>query len=110
MYSKSRTEDKDNSDQDIHMCAIGVQTIMQSDHSTTRNQNRLKILRLILIPSVRDSSRIAMEMLKFDQKKEKSLGQKYSDVLTIALWSKWQLSKLFVNKPYLACDLVTLRK
>ena len=59
---------------------------------------------------MRDSSRIAVEIIKFDQKKEKSLSQKYSDVLTIALWSKWQLSKLFVNKPYLACDLVTLRK
>ena len=85
MYSKSRTEDKDNIDQDIHMCAIGVQTIMQSDHSTTRNQNKLKILRLILIPSVRDSSPIAGQILKFDQKKEKRLSQKYSNVLTIAL-------------------------
>jgi len=85
LFTPHRTEDKDNIDQDIHMCAIGVQTIMQSDHSTTRNQNKLKILRLILIPSVRDSSRIAVEIIKFDQKKEKSLSQKYSDVLTIAL-------------------------
>jgi len=52
MCSKSRNEDKDNIDQDIDVCAIGVQTIMQSDHGTPRNQNKLKILRLILIPSV----------------------------------------------------------
>ena len=81
-------EDKDNIDQDIDVCAIGVQTIMQSDHSTPRNQNKLKIVRLILIPSVRDSSRIAVEILKFDRKKENSLSRNYSDVLTIALWSK----------------------
>lgn len=31
-----------------------------------------------------------------------------SDVLTIALWSKWQTSKLFVNKRYLASDHETL--
>jgi len=74
MCSKSRNEDKDNIDQDIAMCAIGVQTIMQSDHGTPHNQNKLKILRLIFIPSVRDSS------LKFDRKKVKSLGRKYSDV------------------------------
>ena len=93
MCSKSRNEDKDNIDQDIAMCAIGVQTIMQSDHGTPRNQNKLKILQLIFIPSVRDSSQITMEILKFDRKKVKSLSRKYSDVLTIALWSKWQLSK-----------------
>ena len=55
MCSKSRNEDKDNIDQDIDVCAIGVQTIMQSDHGTPRNQNKLKILQLILIPSVRES-------------------------------------------------------
>ena len=43
MCSKPRNEDKDNIDQDIEMCAIGVQTIMQSDHGTPRNQNKLKI-------------------------------------------------------------------
>ena len=80
MCSKSRNEDKDNIDQDIAMCAIGVQTIMQSDHDTPRNQNKLKILQLIFIPSVRDSSRITMEILKFDRKKVKSLSQKYCDV------------------------------
>ena len=32
MCSKSRNEDKDNIDQDIDVCAMGVQTIMQSDH------------------------------------------------------------------------------
>ena len=53
MCSKSRNEDKDNIDQGIDVCAMGVQ---------------------------------------------KSIQRKYSDVLTIALWSKWQLSKLFVNK------------
>lgn len=95
MCSKSRNEDKDNIDQDIDVCAMGVQTIMESDHGTLRNQNKLKILRLILIPSMRDSSQIAVEILKFDRKKENSLS-----VLTIALWSKWQLSKLFVNKQY----------
>ena len=100
MCSKSRNEDKDNIDQDIDVCAIGVQTIMQSDHGTPHNQNKLKILRLILIQSVRDGSRIAVEILKFDRKKENNLSRKYSDVLTIALWSKWQLSKLFVNKRY----------
>lgn len=42
MCSKPRNEDKDNIDQDIEVCAIGVQTIMQSDHGT-RNQNKLKI-------------------------------------------------------------------
>jgi len=73
MCSKSRNEDKDNIDQDIDVCAMGVQTIMQSDHGTLRNQNKLKILRLILIPSVRDSSRIAVEILKFDRKKENRL-------------------------------------
>ena len=88
MCSKSRNDHKDNIDQDIAMC----QTIMQSDHGTPHNQNKLKLLRLILIPSVRDSSWIAMEILKFDRKKENSLSQKYSDVLTIALRSKWQLS------------------
>ena len=93
MCSKSRNEDKDNIDQDIDMCAIGVQTIMQLDHGTWRNQNKLKMLHLIFIPSVRDSSRIAMEILKFDRKKEESLGRKYSDVLTIALWSNRQLSR-----------------
>ena len=93
MCSKSRNEDKDNIDQDIDVCAMGVQTIMQSDHGMPRNQNKFKILRLILIPSVWDSSRIAVEILKFDQKKEKKLSRKYSDVLTIALWLKWQLSK-----------------
>ena len=102
MCSKSRNEDKDNIDQDIDVCAMGVQTIMESDHGTLRNQNKLKILRLILIPSVQDSSQIAVEILKFDRKKENSLSRKYSDVLTIALWSKWQLSKLFVNKRYVA--------
>ena len=89
MCSKSRNEDKDNIDQDIDVCAMGVQTIMQSDHGMPRNQNKLKILGMIFIPSVWDSSRIAVEILKFDQKKEKSLTRKY--VLTIALWSKWQL-------------------
>ena len=54
MCSKSRNEDKDNIDQDIDVCAMGVQTIMESDHGTLRNQNKLKILRLILIPSMRD--------------------------------------------------------
>ena len=39
MCSKPRNEDKDNIDQDIEVCAIGVQTIMQSDHGTPRNQN-----------------------------------------------------------------------
>ena len=52
MCSKSPNEDKDNIDQDIDVCAIGVQTIMQSDHGTPRNQNKLKILRVIFIPSV----------------------------------------------------------
>ena len=85
MCSKSHNEDKDNIDQDIDLCAMGVQTIMQSDHGTLRNQNKVKILHLILIPSVRDSSRIAMEILKFDRKKENSLSRKYSNVLTIAL-------------------------
>ena len=89
------------------MCAIRVQIIMQSDHGTPRNQDKLKILRLIFIPSVQDSSRISVEILKFDRKKEKSLSQKYSNDLTIVLWSKWQLSKLFVNKRYLACEHVT---
>ena len=42
MCSKPRNEDKDNIDRDIEVCAIGVQTIMQSDHGT-RNQNKLKI-------------------------------------------------------------------
>ena len=60
MCSKSRNEHKDNIDQDIAMCAIGIQTIMQSDHGTPRNQNKLKILQLIFIPSVRDSSRITV--------------------------------------------------
>ena len=110
MCSKSRNEDKHNIDQDIDVCAIGVQTIMQSDHSTPHNQNKLKILRLILIPSVRDSSRIAVEILNFDWKKENSLSRKYFNVLTIALWSKWQLSKLFVNKRYLERDHVALRE
>ena len=110
MWSKSRNEDKDNIDQDIDVCAIGVQTIMQSDHGTPRNENKLKILRLIFIPSVRDSSRIAVEILKFDRKKENNLSRKYSDVLTMALWSKWQLSKLFVSKRYLECDHVALRE
>ena len=89
---------------------MGVQTIMQSDHGMPRNQTKLKILRLIFIPSVRDSSWIAVESLKFDRKKENSLSWKYSDVLTIALWSKWQLSKLFVNKRYLEPDHVALRE
>jgi len=93
MCSKLRNEVKDNIDQDIDVCTIGVQTIMQSDHGTPRNQNKLKILWLIFISSVWDSCRIAVDILKFDQKKEKSLSRKYSDVLTIALWSKWQLSK-----------------
>ena len=88
MCSKSCNEHKDNIDQDIEM----FQTIMQSDHGTPHNKNKLKILRLILIPSVRDSSWMAVEILKFDWKKENSLSQKYSDVLTIALRSKWQLS------------------
>ena len=43
MCSKPRNEDKDNIDQDIEVCAIGVQTIMQSDHGTPCNQNKLKI-------------------------------------------------------------------
>ena len=42
MCSKPRNEDKDNIDRDIEVCAIGVQTIMQSDHGTS-NQNKLKI-------------------------------------------------------------------
>ena len=88
MCSKSHNEHKDNIDQDIEM----FQTIMQSDHGTLCNQNKLKILRLILIPSVQDSSWITLEILKFDRKKENSLSQKCSDVLTIALRSKWQLS------------------
>ena len=88
------------------MCDIGIQTIMQSDHGPLHNQNKLKILRLIFIPSVQDSSWIAVEILKFDRKQEKSLSQKCY-VLTISLWSKWQLSKLFVNKRYLARDHVT---
>ena len=93
MRSKSRNEDKDNIDQDINVCAIGVQTIIQSDHGMLHNQNKLKILRLIFIPTVWDSSRIAVEILKFARKREKTLNRKYSDVLTIVLWSKWQLSK-----------------
>ena len=76
MSSKSRNEDKDNIDQDIDVCANGVQTIMQSDHSTPRNQNKLKILRLIFKPSVQDSSWIAVEILKVDRKKQKSLSRK----------------------------------
>ena len=76
---------KDHIDQDIDICIMGVQTIMQLDHSTPRDQNKLKILRQILIPSVRDSSRIDVEILKFDRKKENSLSRKYSDVLAIAL-------------------------
>ena len=88
MCSKSRNEHKDNIDQDIKT----FRTIMQSDHGTPHNQNKLKILRLIFIPSVRDSSWIAVEILKFGWKKENSVSQKYSDVLTIALRSKWQLS------------------
>ena len=43
-------EDKDKIDQDMDVCAIGVQTIMQSDHGTLCNQNKLKILQLIFIP------------------------------------------------------------
>ena len=35
---------KDHIDQDINICIMGVQTIMQSDHGTPRNQNKLKIL------------------------------------------------------------------
>ena len=69
----------------IDVCAMGVPTIMESDHGTLRNRNKLKILQLILMPSVRDSSQIAVEILKFDRKKENSLSRKYSDVLTIAL-------------------------
>ena len=42
MRSKSRNEDKDNIHQDIDVCAMGVQTIMQSDHGTPRNQNNSK--------------------------------------------------------------------
>ena len=83
---------------------------MQLDHGMPRNENKLKILRLILIPSVRDSSRIAVEILKFDRKKENSQSREYSDLLIIALRSKWRLSKLFVNKRYLEHDHVALRK
>ena len=43
MCSKPRNEDKDNIDQDIEVCAIGVQTIMQLDHGMPRNQNKHKI-------------------------------------------------------------------
>jgi len=110
MCSKSCNEDKDNIDPDIDVCATGVQTIMQSDDGTPRNQNKLKILRLILIPSLRDISRIAVEILKFDRKKEKRLSRKSSDVLTIALWSKWQFLKLFVNKRYLERDHIALHE
>ena len=61
MCSKS-----DNIDQDIDdsECAIGVQSIMQSDHGTLRNQTKLIILRLIFIPSVRHSSRIGRGNVK----------------------------------------------
>ena len=69
MCSKSHKEDKDNIDQDIDVCAMGVQTIMQSDHGTPRNQSKLKILWLILIPSVRDSSRIAVAILSLIERK-----------------------------------------
>ena len=110
MSCKLHNEDKDNIEQDIDVCAIGVQTIMQSDHGMPGNQKKLKILWLIFISSVWDSSRIAMEILKFDQTKERSLSREYSDVLTIALSSKWQFSKLFVNKRYLARDHVTLHE
>ena len=74
MCSKSRNEDKDNIDHGIDVCAVGVQPIMQSDHGMPRNQNKLKILRLILIPSVQESSQIAVKILKFDRKKENSLS------------------------------------
>ena len=83
---------------------------MESDHGTPRNQNKLKTLRLIFIYSVRDSSRIAVEILEFNRKKENSLSRKYPDVLKIALWSRWQLSKLFANKRYSERDHVALRK
>ena len=48
-----------------------------------------------------------MEILKFDRKKENSLSRKYSDVLAIVLSSKWQLSKLIVNKYYLEPRSIT---
>ena len=47
----------------MDVCAIGVQTMMQSDHCTPRNQNELQILRMIFVPSVRDSSPIGVEIL-----------------------------------------------
>ena len=45
MSSKSRNEDKDNIDQNIDVCAMGVQTIMQSDHSMQRVQPKPKVFR-----------------------------------------------------------------
>ena len=63
MYCASLDYVTDNIDQDMDVCAIGVQTIMQSDHCTPRNQNELQILRMIFVPSVRDSSPIAVEIL-----------------------------------------------
>ena len=65
----------------IRITLIKISTFVPSDHGTPRNQNKLKILRLIFIPSVRDSSRIAMEIVKFDRKKEKRLSQKYSALI-----------------------------
>ena len=44
MCGKLRNEDKDDIDQDSDVCTIGVQNVMQSDHSTPRNQNKLKSL------------------------------------------------------------------
>ena len=75
--------------------------------STERKQTFLAKLNissrcLPIIPSVRDSSQIAVEIFKFARRKEK-----YSDVQTIALWSKWQISKVFADKRYLARDYET---
>ena len=42
MCGKLRNEDKDNIHQDSDVCTIGVQNIMQSDHGTLRNQNKLQ--------------------------------------------------------------------
>ena len=44
MCGKLRNEDKDDIDQESDVCTIGVQNIMQSDHGTPRNQNKLKSL------------------------------------------------------------------